>query len=186
MRLVLIVVVLVAGCEREPVDAICPAIGAGGLVISEVRGDQDPDDTLGHWVELYNGSGGALDVIGLHVRLRKIDGSADDLILIRRSVTVGNGEYVVIGLGPDDMRPADVDYAAGTDAAEVMFDIGAIDVDGCDDVAADQIIYQGLPSTGTYSFGLTPPTSLGNDEDADWCTNPTPGGTPGAANPPCP
>ena len=137
-RLLLIVVGLCAGCETDPVEHICPDVPGGGLVITELRGDQDPDDELGQWVELYNATGGELDLIGLHVRLRSLDGSKDDLIIVRRSLVVAADDYVVIGLGLDELRPAAIDYAAGTDAGTAMNETGAVDVDACDDPGTDQ------------------------------------------------
>jgi hypothetical protein len=178
------------GCERDPAEHICPDVAGGGLVVTELRGDQDPDDTRGQWIELYNASGVALDLTGLVVRLRSLDGSRDDRILVRTPVSIDVDGYVVIGLGVASPGPY-VNYVAGTDAGDAMPATGAIDVDACDDLDAidfaDQFIFRtSLPGTGTYSLGLSPPTSDGNDDDANWCTNPDPMGTPGAANPPCP
>jgi hypothetical protein len=180
------------GCQTDPVEHICPDVAYGELVITEVRGDQDPDDSLGQWIEIYNASGLEQDLIGLHLRLRTLDGSSDDRIIIRRSVPIAADGYAVIGLGPDDARPDGVDYGAGADAGTAMFSIGVIDLDGCDDtlddtVYADRLQYSnGLPGLGTYSLGTAPPTADGNDMLVNWCTNLTPAGTPGVANPPCP
>ena len=43
----------------------------------------------------------------------------------------------------------------------------------------------GRLDVGTYSLGVAPDETE-NDVPAAWCTNPTPEGTPGEANPPCP
>jgi hypothetical protein len=180
----------IAGCEHDPAEHICPDVTDGGLVVTELRGDQDPDDALGQWIEIYNASGVDLDLAGLVVRLRSLDGSRDDRILVRTPVTIGTDSYAVIALG--DSSPGEyVDYVAGTDAGAVMPSTGAIDLDACDDLPtlqfADQLLFRnGLPSTGTYSLGLAPPTAIGNDMDPNWCTNPDPMGTPGEANPACP
>lgn len=160
-------------------------------MVTELRGDQDPDDDHGQWVELYNASGAELDLLGLHVRLRSLSGSTDDTIIIRRSLVVPADGYTVIGLGPDETRPADIDYAAGSDAGTALSPTGAVDFKACDDVEddqfADSLRYDaGLPSIGTYSLGLAPPTATGNDVTTNWCTNPSPYGTPGGPNPPCP
>lgn len=179
-----------AGCERDPAEHICPDVTGGGLVVTELRGDQDPDDTLGQWIEIYNASGVDLDLAGLVVRLRTLDGGRNDRILIRTPVSIGVDGYAVIALGVASPGPY-VDYVAGTDAGDAMPPTGAIDVDACDDIEAidfaDQLKFDnGLPSIGTYSLGLSPPTSDGNDMPANWCTNPAAMGTPGEANPPCP
>ena len=185
-----IALVVAAGCERDPAEHICPDVAKGGLVVTELRGDQDPDDGMGQWIEIYNASGVDLDLSGLVVRLRSLDGSRDDRILVRTPVSVSADGYFVIGLGVTAPGPY-VNYVAGTDAGDVMPPTGAIDVDACDDLAAidfaDQFIFRtSLPGTGTYSFGLSPPVGDLNDDEANWCTNPAAMGTPGEANPPCP
>ena len=38
----LVTCALLAGCTREPAEAICPEAGNGAIVVTEVRGDQDP------------------------------------------------------------------------------------------------------------------------------------------------
>jgi hypothetical protein len=177
-----------AGCETDPVEHICPDVDTGGFVVTEIRGDQDPDDDLGQWVELYNASGAEQDLIGLHLRLRSLGGTTDDVVIVRRSVVVAAGGYAVIGLGSDadGVRPDAIDYGAGGDAGSVMPPSGAVDVDGCAG-GTEQLLYDnGLPAAGTYSLGLSPPSATGNDAESAWCTNPTSAGTPGAANPPCP
>jgi hypothetical protein len=174
----------VAGCERDPAEHICPDVADGGLVVTELS----RDDNLGQWMEIYNASGVDLDLAGLVIRLRSLDGSRDDRILIRAPVSIGVDGYAVVALGT--MAPgAFVDYLAGTDAGMDMPSTGAIDVDACDDLAAmafaDQLQFRnGLPATGTYSLGLSPPTAIGNDMEANWCTDPV--GTPGEENNPCP
>jgi hypothetical protein len=179
-----------AGCERDPAEHICPDVADGGLVVTELRGDQDPNDTLGEWMEIYNASGVALDLSGLVIRLRSLDGSRDDRILIRTPVSIDADGYAVIAVGMASPG-AYVDYVTGTDAGDTMPVTGAIDLDGCADLSmgdfADQLTYRtGLPSTGTYSLGVSPPTAIANDMPANWCTNPDPMGTPGEANPACP
>jgi hypothetical protein len=181
---------VLAGCERDPVEHICPDVQGGGLVVTELRGDQSPDDNLGQWIEIYNATGTALDLTGLAVRVLSSDGSRDDRILIRTPVSIDVDGYAVVGLGLNS--PGDyVDYVAGTDSGDELPPFGAIDLDACDDLAgaqfADRLNYRdGLPSTGTYSLGLSPPTAIDNDDLANWCTNPAPIGTPGEPNPPCP
>jgi hypothetical protein len=175
---------LAAGCVRDPAEHVCPDLAEGSLVVTELRGAQamaEPDQS--QWIELYNASGGAVDLRGLHVRVRKVDGSGEDRIIVREPVSVAAGDYVVIGIGFD--QPAHVDYAAGVDTGADLLENAAIQVELCE-AQADEIRYVGLPNTGTYSFGGEP-TATGNDVVASWCNLDTPPeGTPGAANPPCP
>jgi hypothetical protein len=184
---------LLAGCETDPAPHVCPDVADGGLVITELRGDQNPDDlTGGQWIELYNATGVEQDLIGLHLRLRSLGGSTADKVIVRRSLVVPADGYVVIGLGPDAGRPDAIDYGVGNDAGADLSRTGAIDLQACDDEPgteeyADILLYDvALPSTGTYSLGLSPPTATGNDTATNWCTNATAAGTPGEANPPCP
>ena len=51
-----------AACARDPVAAVCPQIGEGDLVVTEIRGPQKPDDLNGPWVELFNASSGTITV----------------------------------------------------------------------------------------------------------------------------
>ena len=105
MRAVLSVsCVLAAGCARDPAGQECPELGAGDLVVTEVRGNQTGNDLLKPYVELYNASGHEVDLLGTKIRFRKKDGSGEMPILVRRSVIVAAGGYVVLGL-EDDARP---------------------------------------------------------------------------------
>lgn len=191
---------LLAGCERSLEPAICPAIGVGDLAISEVRGPSSGIGNQGHWIELYNATAAPIDLRGLQLLLRKLDGSDEARIVVRDTVTVDGGAYVVLGYFPDDAsRPAHVDYGwypdfIGSDGnPHDLFDSGALDVLACD-LRIDRIVFDDLPSTGTYSFGTTPPDAAANDTATAWCNDVTDDadastdglpGTPGAANHPC-
>lgn len=194
------VMALLGGCERELEPAICPDIGAGDLVISEVRGLQSDTDTQGQWIELYNASGAAIDLRGLALLLRKVDGSDEGKVLVRRSVTVAPGDYVVLSYFDDVARPAHVDYGWLPDFinadgdARSLFSAGAIDVLACD-LRIDRVVSDDLPGSGTWSLGVAPPDATANDADAAWCVDTTDDtdpatlglpGTPGASNHPCP
>jgi hypothetical protein len=171
-------------CAREPVGE-CPDIGLGDLVATEFRGEQDPDDSLGIWLELNNTTSGTLDLEGIKIRFRKFDGSDEVPILVRRSLTVPAGGYVVLGLVADQVaRPEHIDYGFSSDYHQSYLPAAAVDIEACGTLI-DRARYENLPLTGTYSFGGTP-TSDNNDVLTDWCVNADSPGTPKAANPPCP
>jgi hypothetical protein len=170
------------GCARDPVDAVCPAISEGALVVTEVRGPQD--DMEGPWVELFNASGATVDLAGIKVRFRRKDGSDEIPVLVRRSLTVGAGEYTVLGLFFDVEIPAHVDYGFLDDFDGSWLAAAAIDVETCGQ-RVDLAIYDVLPDVGTYSLG-GPPDADNNTLPASWCTAATVAGTPGAANNACP
>lgn len=185
MRLLGLFVALAVGCVRDPAPAECPAIGVGDLVVTEVRGPQKPEDALGVWIELYNASGATIDLEGTKIRFRKKDGSSEVPVIVRRSVTVAAGAYAVLGLVNDDAtRPDYIDYGFATDFHQGFLPAAAVDVEACG-TRIDRAVYDVLPDVGTYSLGVAPDETE-NDVPAAWCTNPTPEGTPGEANPPCP
>lgn len=192
-----------AACERPIDPAICPPIGAGDLVITELRGAQSGDaiDNQGEWIELYNASGGEVDLHGLELLLRRVDGSDEGRILVRRPLTVAAGDRVVLSFFDDATHPPHTDYGwypdfLGSDRqAHSLFDNGAVDLLGCDDLRIDRAIVADLPATGTWSLGTDPPDAAANDTATNWCADVTDDadpntlglpGTPGASNPPCP
>jgi hypothetical protein len=186
VRVIGLTVVLAVGCTRDAAPAECPALAPGDLVVTEVRGPQNPDDLEGGiWVELYNASGAGIDLEGTKIRFRKKDGSDEVPVLVRRSLSVAAGAYTVLGLFNDDStRPAHVDYGFALDFNQTFLAAAAVDVEACG-LLIDRAVYDVLPKTGTYSLGVAPDATE-NEIPANWCVNATPTGTPQQANPPCP
>jgi hypothetical protein len=178
-------IAVTSGCIREPAQAICPTISTGDLVVTEIRGPQD--DALGAWVEIYNASGGDLDLIGLQIRFRKKDGSSETDVLVRRSLPAASASYTVLGLFDDGALPAYVDYGFQADFHDSWLAAAAVDVDACGTLI-DRAIYDSLPKMGTFSLGAMPPSADANDLPANWCTDATAGnaGTPQQPNIACP
>jgi hypothetical protein len=175
--------VCVVGCARDPVDAICPDVSEGALVVTEIRGPQD--DQNGPWIELFNATSGSIDLEGTRVRFRKKDGSSEIPIIVRRSVTVGAGEYAVLGLFLDGEQPAHVDYGFQDDFNASWLSAAAIDVESCGNLI-DRATYDSLPDVGTFELGTDPPDAEANNLPTSWCIDPASAGTPGEANPACP
>ena len=186
MRAVAILSILVTGCVRDPLPAVCPDLAAGDLAVSEIR-KASTSDSLASWVELYNTTGGALDLRGLVLRFRNPDGASETDVTVRRSLAVGAGGYVVLGLTTDDdaNRPAYVDYGFLDDFGATFPSAAALDVEACATLV-DRVQYSALPSTGTYSLGTMPPDANANDFTTNWCTDVTLAGTPQHANIACP
>ncbi|MBS1122585.1 MAG: Por secretion system C-terminal sorting protein [Deltaproteobacteria bacterium] len=180
----MIAIGFVAGCARDPEPAECPTVEPGALVVTEVRGPQKPEDQNGPWIELFNASTSSIDLEGTKVRFRRKDGSTEVPILVRRSVVVGPGEYVVLGLFDDSALPAFADYGFGNDFRDTWLAAAAIDVETCGD-RVDVATYDALPDTGTFSFGSAPDANQ-NDDLSQWCTDPSSLGSPRAANIACP
>ena len=197
-------------CERAPAGEICPRIEAGDLVISELRADQAEQDSFGHYLELYNASGRALDLQGVWIRQLALDGS-EQAFFIREPVELAAGGYAVIGPGLVDELPSWIDYGVGWDIAggdpdtdaypreliKASFPTGYFVVESCDEVI-DEVFYpaNSLPELGTLACGNAeqPPDAAANDEAGAgcWCVDADepdvalPGlglpGTPGRAN----
>lgn len=201
---------LIAGCDRALDPEICPPIGVGDLVISELRGKQPPPpspppvpppppDNQGQWIELYNAGGADVDLEGLALMLRRLDGSSEGRILVRRPLTVAAGDRVVLSFFSDDARAPHTDYGWFPDfknssgEAQSIFDSGVIDVEACG-LRIDRLVIDDLPASGTWSLGVEPPDATANDDPAAWCNDVTPEsppaivgmpGTPGESNTPC-
>lgn len=182
MRVLLVLVGLV-GCARDPAPAICPDITAGALVVTEIRGPQDDQD--GPWIELFNASGSTIDLIGTKIRFRRKDGSDEIPVIVRRSLPVAAGDYSVLGLFFDTEVPAHVDYGFLDDFDGSWLSAAAVDVETCG-VLVDRAIYDALPDIGTFELGTMPPDAESNNLSTSWCFDATPAGTPGAANTACP
>ncbi len=186
VRVIGLTVVVAVGCTRDPAPAECPSVAPGDLVVTEFRGRQMGDtDDRNVWVELYNASGGSIDLEGTKIRFRKKDGSSEVPVLVRRPLSVAAGAYVVLGFVNDDaMKPSTVDYGFALDFHQSFLAAAAVDVEACGELI-DRAVYDVLPKIGTYSLGVAPEANE-NDIPANWCENATPEGTPKQANPPCP
>jgi len=184
VSIALVASALGCGCVRDAEEAVCPPVGAGDLVIDELRGHQrDDDDEWGEWIEIRNATGAELDLRGLVIDLLGIDGGTHLRMGVRRSLPVAAGDWVVIGRFADEDRPDYVDVGLGTAWAEALPSSGAATLLACGETI-DRVVYEALPTAGTYALS-----------GATWCDDTTasvdpdlPGapGTPGAENPPCP
>lgn len=218
---------VLAGCSRAPQPEICPTLERGALVITELRGAQAGGaDTYGQWLELVNTTDAEIDLYGLRISWRRKDGTGDLDILVRENVIVPAGEYAVLGHHDPEASRDFVDYSFFTDHFKVpeedkdddgpddedfdepddllfepvVNDIlpeGVIDLMGCGDELIDQLVYDPLPPSGSFSLGadaaLDPDA---NDDLTAWCPDlfePTMEnteiglpGSPGEANRPCP
>ncbi len=175
---------------RDPAGAECPPLGEGDLVVTEIGGPQTGMDTLQPWIELYNASGATADLLGVKVRFRRPDGSDETDTIVRRSLTVAAGDYVVLGLDDDTQLEPYLDYGIAGDFHASWPSAAAVDVEVCN-LRIDRVQYSSLPRTGTYSLGARPPTAAANDLPAMWCTDTTTNagsfpGTPQKANTACP
>ncbi len=163
---------------------------AGAVVITEVM--QNPDavtDGEGEYFEVYNASGGVLDLVGC-----SIYDLGTNTHTIATSLVIAAGGYAVLGTNADPTvnGGVTVDYEYGGDHSlgngddELYLDCGGV---------IDAVEWDGGPvwpdPTGA-AMNLDPATldAVANDDGLNWCDATTPYGsgdlgTPGAANDPC-
>jgi hypothetical protein len=185
---------LIAGCSREAEDLICPDVGPGDLVITEIRGPQSSPNSLPQWIEFANVSGRDIDLQGLHLELQRPDGSGPLDMIVRYKRPLPAADYYVLGLIPDTMLEGGVDYGLGGDYDGDLYEDGLLDLVSCGE-QIDRVDYEDLPEVGTRSLGVMPPDAEANDAPAAWCVDDTPTdgpttelgipGTPGEENRPC-
>ncbi len=188
--------ILMAGCEREPLDLDCTALQPGDLAVSELSRKQGVPKAW--WIELYNPTDGEKDLLGVIINIKTLSGSSDyDLVVRDRSLTVGAGDYIVLGriYENDDNgeRPEHVDYFFEDDFVADLFSDGIVQVLACgeatDDIEVDWVEFRGVPNQGSLAFdGGLELTAEANDEMEDWCVDDTEAdvsGTPGEMNLPC-
>jgi hypothetical protein len=181
-----------AGCVREAEDPQCPALAPEDLVLTEIAGPQTGNDQP-PWIELYNASDVPVDLLGLRLRFRRVDGSSESAALVRRSLRVEAGSYTTLGLDVDTdaERAAFLDYGFAADYQASWLSTAAVQLEACGTRIAS-VQYTSLPRTGTYALGTTPPTAAASELPASWCTDPQIAagtavpGTPQQANAACP
>jgi hypothetical protein len=187
------------GCVREPLPCQS-ALEEGDVVVTEIRGPQE--GTRGEWFELYNTTSEALELRGLRGALQPLEGSAVDgevqlTFLVRDSLVVEAGAYVVLGTLPlDASRRPEVDYSINADfrlePTEVELSGGVVELPPDENAdpkqlftsarlrlyACDRLIdgfaYLALPELGTLAYdGAATPDADDNDDLSHWCADET-------------
>lgn len=178
----------VAACSRAALEATCPALAAGELVITEIRGQQTGADELGQWIELENASGASVDLEGLEMHFQKLDGSAPATVVVRARRVVAAGAYAGLGRFPAGDEPAYVTYGFAGDFPSNLYAAGTIDLIACD-VLIDRVSYADLPGQGSLALdGSVAPDAVANDDPQAWCVDAGGDGHPGTPlerNPAC-
>ncbi len=186
---------LLFGCSQEPLDIPCPEVSKGDLVVTEVHGPQTGEDRYGEWIEIYNATGSAIDLSGLSVTFKKLDGSSNTRLFIRTALSLAPGAYAVFGRQTAGAEPEHVDYGYKADLDSKLYDSAAVEVISCGD-QIDLAVYRNLPTKGSLTLdgAISPPTALANDDERSWCVDNREDedteqlgvrGTPGEENPVC-
>lgn len=168
--------------------------GLGDLIVTEVQADPlGYAQYLAEWFELYNNSGRNLDLNGV-----VIERNGESITIAGPPVTVGIGDYVVLGVSAysGDNGYVETDY---------VYDFSDFDMDASDDlitVSYDGIVLDSVEWDSSWSFALgnahacAPNASANewaNDLSLNWCpsatlipdSTPQLYGTPGEPNEYC-
>lgn len=197
----LLLLVTAAACGPGGDDAAeCSGMLPGDLVITEVLADFDaPTGSSGadegrEWFEIYNASGGPVELAGLVLEHGRITDEMPDRHTMR-AVTIGAGEYLVLGNVLPDLAPAHVDYGYANDLDSLYNSDGGKLALRCGTTVVDEAVYDMVEPGKTRALdGGSPPDYQLNDDLANWCEpeevasfeyEPANFGTPGAANPDC-
>lgn len=195
-----------SGCVQESLPCLL-RLEEGDVVITEIRGPQTGRDTRGEWFELHNATDEPLDLAGLRGFLRPLEGSAVDgdlalTFLVRESLPVAPGGYVVLGTLPfDATKHPEVDYSVNLDFVfessvveyetnngdiiqipppegenldpKQLFANARLALFACNRLI-DDFRYVQLPSCGTLSYdGSVAADADDNDDLSRWCADAT-------------
>lgn len=152
-----------------------------------MRGDQDPNDELGQWVEIYNASGHAVDLAGLRIDIRALDGSKSARIDVRDvNASVDARGYFVIGKSLPGEEPPQIDYGWGLSLDGDLYGAAVLELRGCGELI-DEVLWRNLPTAGSLQLdGSATPNANTNDQESAFCASPAAAGTPRAENATCP
>ena len=174
-------------CNGEDAPYGMTDLSSGDLLITEVMPDpNNTTDATGEWIEIYNNSGGEVDLDGLHIR----DDSSGTTL--SGETRFDDGEYVVLARSSSGDVTPDATYGTNfslnNDADSVT-----LYESSSQDTTYDSVDYDGFDITTGYSLSLSPDhTDVDqNDFRGHWCdgtTEITSGGdvgTPGDENDSC-
>jgi hypothetical protein len=162
----------------------------GDLVITEIMGNPDAcADSACEWIELYNASGGSVDIDGLVLE----DDGGNTATVVSGSVFAA-GSYIVLAIGdsttwaytgftPDGFYGSSM--ALGNSGDSVLIENSAMILDA-------SFVYATAVAGESYNLDIGALDEVSNDDAANWCLSTTAigstgdYGTPGAVNESCP
>ena len=196
MRFSIIAVVLIAAaCSPPPPPDTCLGRMAGDLVITEFLNNPGGGgtDTGSEWIEIYNTLGTAIDLKGVTVYTKKVDGTGVRNHVIRAG-RIEPRSYFVLGDVRTGANPSYVNYSYEGDLSSLSNTDGIIGLRCGTMLTLDEVQYL-VSSTSArarqFDGALTPDANTNNDE-TKWCNATTMlagtanFGTPGQANTACP
>ena len=179
-------------CDGTDGPFVVADLAVDDLIITEIM--QNPSvvsDSFGEWFEVYNNSGGPVDLEGLYVY-----DTGTESFTVSGSLLVDDGEYLVFCLDSSSSNggvTCDYDYAIfnlGNADDEIYLAESSSKATVFDNVDYDNGLT--FPDPSGYSMALDPDylDATDNDDGANWCEATTvfgsgDYGTPGSANDSC-
>lgn len=149
------------------------ALLPGDLVITEVFADHQGAgggrDDGKEWFEIYNASGRAIDLAGVAVAHRRLDGSRASTHAITRA-RIAAGQFFTLGSAAPDDVPAYLDYGYGRDLGDLFNTGGGTLALSCGDAEIDRASYGDVaPGHARELTAAAAPDYTLNDDPASWC-----------------
>jgi len=166
----LALVLALTSCSEDAGDGeSCRAnLLAGDLVLTEVMANPAGTDEGKEWFEIYNATAAQIDLGGVRLVKSKIDLSGEKSHTMA-PITIGVGQYAVLGGVLDVARPDWVDYAYAPDLSDLGNTSGRLAV-YCNAVLVDEMTYEGTADGISIGFdGSQTPDSVANDSAGNWC-----------------
>ncbi len=186
--------VVVCGCGRDPLtmETGCEELSPGDVVITEIHANPDGSDGQGEYIELFNASGGVLELQGLTLVSSREDGTGASEHRFGES-QIDADDYFVLGNAPPESLPAHIDYSYGNTLGNLRNSKAALSI-RCGETVIDRVGYASTRDGRALELdGRLTPDSSSNDDASHWCVAPetasevSPGnfGTPGSPNSAC-
>ena len=160
-------------CSLPTTDFVIEDLGFGDLVINEIMFDPDAvGDGAGEWFEIYNNSGGSVDLDGLQI-FDTSESSPGDHVTVSGSVEVDAEGYAVLGRHASGNGGVTLDYAYGTDHTLHDFDEIFLANSSAilDSVAWDNGLTFPDPTGASIILDTDAQNATDNDDGANWCTS---------------
>src|SRR5687767_13961435 len=121
----------------------CMGLLPGDLAISEIFANPSGVDDGKEWFEIYNASDAPISLAGVELVTSKNDGTGERDHRMT-AVTLGAGEFLVIGIADEPMLPDYADYAVGDDLGDLRNTTGRIAI-RCGTRIIDETSYASAP-----------------------------------------
>jgi hypothetical protein len=172
MRFLVLLAFAAASCG--PATKHAPACSAdmnpGDLVITEVFADSaDGADAGKEWFEIYNNTGGPLELEGVVITSSRPDGSMPQTHAMREQI-IAPGQYFTLGDTAEAALLPYVDYGYGDDLGSLYNTGGGMLALACGDTLVASATYDDVqPGHSRELTDAVEPDASLDDDPASWC-----------------